>query len=166
MRFKTNSGNTAVYSYKVVRALVAASPDVRELFALSKYGCCRCMKERIGVTALGLLNTSWKQEALAHSSILQVWGGRETGECFPTQYNAILDSNATRCFRLEDATVSNWTVPLIIGDKVKRHSINFKGDDILQLLKEAKRQGVIFARKFRADHPGSMELLTRIQNEQ
>jgi hypothetical protein len=39
---KTNSGNQAVFSYKVVKRLVN-SPQVKELFAIAKYGCCCCL---------------------------------------------------------------------------------------------------------------------------
>jgi hypothetical protein len=39
---KTNSGNQAVFSSKVVKKLVN-SPQVKELFAIAKYGCCCCL---------------------------------------------------------------------------------------------------------------------------
>jgi hypothetical protein len=39
---KTNSGNQAVFSYKVVNKLVN-SPQVKELFAIAKWGCCCCL---------------------------------------------------------------------------------------------------------------------------
>ena len=39
---KTNSGNQAVFSYKVIKKLVNSS-QVKELFAIAKYGCCCCL---------------------------------------------------------------------------------------------------------------------------
>ena len=66
--------------------------------------------------------------------------------------NAILNRNASMCFRLEDATM-------------KQPKMYFLGDETMDLLKDAKERGVLFARKFRSDDPQSMVLLQDIQNE-
>ena len=159
MRYKTNSGNSAVFSYKVVKELVK-SAQVRLLFALAKYGCCDCVEERTWVAALGLLNETYRKEALEHSSILQLWGGR-----VPTMSNTILEASANVSYRLEDATVANWTIPLVIGDRFQKRSMNLFGNHLPELLNVAKRHGFLFARKLQSNNQGSMELLQLIQRE-
>jgi len=100
MTRKSVSGNQAVFSYETVRELLD-SPDVMELFSRSKYGCCCCLEERNWIAALTMIGL--QQEALEQAGMWQVWGGAET--CQSSMKNAILNRNASMCFRLEDATM-------------------------------------------------------------
>ena len=116
MKYKSVSGNQAIFSYTTVNRLLH-NPIVLQLFALSKYGCCCCIEERTWIAAMSLLDsendnggdddddddddTSLLQEALRNTAMFQVWGGGESSACRGSMNNAILTQNASTCFRIE-----------------------------------------------------------------
>jgi hypothetical protein len=150
MRYKTNSGNQAIYSYTVVQDLLA-SPQVIQLFVLSKYACCCCVEERNWIAALELLG--YGDEAREQSSIFQVWGGVDA-HCRIQMKNALLSQNASLCYRSEDATTTSSETSLV-----------FYGNETLELLKLAKNRGILFARKFHSEDEASVSVLRAIQEE-
>lgn len=161
MTKKTNSGNQAVFSYKFVKELTM-SAEVKHLFALAKYGCCCCLEERTWITAARIIG--YKKQALEAANMFQVWGGGT--ECKSSMNNAILSSNASLCFKNEDAT--NEAVRVLQTTTRKRERpdpILFHGDKMLEALKDAKKRGFMFARKFKSDDSSSMELLDQIEKE-
>lgn len=173
IRYKANSGNQAVFSKRFIQDLVASSA-VRQLFALSKYGCCCCIEERTWIGVAHLLG--YGAEAMQYGSMFQTWGGDE--ECHATMHNAVLTvdqvTNETAtdlCYRYEDGTKGGAGAVeggAIQDEKRGRgdHGVYIRGDDALMAtLKDAKARGFLFARKFRSDHAGSMALLQRIRQE-
>ena len=156
MTKKTNSGNQAIYSCAVVNDLVA-SPSVRELFALSKYGCCCCLEERTWIAAMGLIGR--QEEALEQAAIWQAWGG-EAADCKSSMKNAVLTRNATVCFKVEDGTIGSRTTSLVYS-----HGQYFRGNQTWEYLKNARERGILFARKFDSERPLSMELEGDIEGQ-
>jgi hypothetical protein len=157
MTKRTNSGNQGVFSQKFVKELTN-SPQVKELFALAKYGCCCCIEESSWIAAASILG--YAKQAMEATSMFQVWGG-ETA-CAGGMRNAVLSLNASLCFKTEDAS-ENRTVS-IVGNK-KGGPFYLYGHDMLKALKNAKKRGFMFARKFNSEDPSSMELLRIIQRE-
>jgi hypothetical protein len=147
MNQKSVSGNQAIFAYGTVKELLD-SQDVMELFARSKYGCCCCLEERNWIAALTMIGL--QEEALEQASMWQVWGGAET--CESSMKNAVLSRNASLCYRLEDATLDP-------------PQMYIRGDETMDFLKDAKRRGFYFARKFHSDNPESMELLEDIRTD-
>jgi hypothetical protein len=147
MNQKSVSGNNAIFAYDTVKELLD-SPDVMELFARSKYGCCCCLEERNWIAALTMIGL--QEEAMEQASMWQVWGGAET--CQSSMKNALLSRNASLCYRLEDATLDP-------------PQMYIRGDVTMDFLKDAKRRGFYFARKFHSDNPESMELLEDIRTD-
>lgn len=164
MMYKTNSGNQAVYSFEVVKKLVT-SPQVKQLFATAKYGCCCCLEERTWIAALFIIG--YGEEALQRANMWQVWGGNK--ECTSSMNNAVLTTSEDTCFRLEDATegsiVLNTTVQQLRDNRDKSQAVYIRGNQVMDTLKEAKRRGFMFARKFRSDDVKSMELMEGIKME-
>ena len=164
MMYKTNSGNQAVYSYQVVQQLVT-SPHVKQLFATAKYGCCCCLEERTWVAAMFMIGHG--DEALQRASMWQVWGGHV--DCTSSMNNAVIHSNETACFRLEDATKGsmalNTTIRQVRDIRKKAKAVYIRGNQVMDALKDAKKRGFLFARKFRSDNDQSMALQNRINNE-
>ena len=160
MHNKTNSGNQAVFSYKVIKKLVH-SPEVKELFAIAKYGCCCCLEERTWIAAANIIG--YGKEAVEAASMFQVWGGRpKCGD--GSMKNALLIPNATICYQSEDVTSGNLF-------ERQRKSVNdtsienayFRGDKLLEELRLAKKRGFLFARKFKSTDPDSLELIEMIK---
>jgi hypothetical protein len=147
MTQKSVSGNNAIFAYDTVKELLD-SPDVMELFARSKYGCCCCLEEHNWIAALTMIGL--QEEALEQASMWQVWGGAET--CQGSMKNALLSRNASLCYRLEDATLDP-------------PQMYIRGDATMDFLKDAKRRGFYFARKFHSNNPESMELLEDIRTD-
>jgi hypothetical protein len=156
MTKKTTSGNQAVFSHKFVKEMTN-SAEVKELFAIAKYGCCCCLEERTWITAARIIG--YKDQALESASMFQVWGGDTT--CGTSMNNAVLSVNASICYKNEDATDIIHEAPSKkVGDPVY-----LRGDEMVQALKNAKKRGFMFARKFKSEDPVSMELLGLIQKE-
>lgn len=149
MKKKTNSGNQAIYSRSVVEELVQ-SPAVRELFALSKYGCCCCLEERTWITAMGLVGR--QEAALGQASVFQVWGGTSS-DCESSMKNAILTKNATLCYKVEDGTITSVTPSLVFS-----HGQYFMGNETWAYLLNARERGILFARKFSSVDTLSLQL--------
>jgi hypothetical protein len=164
MMYKTNSGNQAVYSFEVVKKLVI-SPQVKQLFGTAKYGCCCCLEERTWIAAMFIIG--YGEEALQRANMWQVWGGNK--DCTSSMNNAVLTTSEDTCFRLEDATegsiVLNATVQQLRDVRDKTKAVYIRGNQVMDTLKEAKRRGFMFARKFRSDDAMSMELMERIKTE-
>jgi len=158
MTTKTNSGNQGVFSYKFVKELTN-SPQVKELFAIAKYGCCCCLEERTWIAAAGIIG--YQQQALEAASMFQLWGGGSN--CEGTLGNAVLSLNASFCFLNEDAS-ENSTV-LSKEAHIQGRPFYFPGNEMLDALKDAKKRGLMFARKFDSGDPRSVELLGIIQSE-
>lgn len=154
MNKKTNSGNQAVYSRAIVEELVA-SPAVRELFTLSKYGCCCCLEERTWIAAMGLIGR--QGEALEQASVWQTWGGREVA-CKSSMRNAVLTRNATVCYKVEDGTTKPEPSSLVFD-----HGRYFRGNETWAYLQNARNRGILFARKFDSENALSMELMNAIE---
>eukprot|EP00977_Amphora_coffeiformis_P030228 scaffold45607_cov237-Amphora_coffeaeformis.AAC.2 len=149
MTKKTNSGNQAIYARSVVKDLVT-SPNVRALFALSKYGCCCCLEERTWITAMGLIGR--QDEALQQAAIWQAWGGT-SADCKSSMKNAILTRNATVCFKVEDGTVDSHGSTLQYT-----HGKYFLGNETWARLKNARERGIPFVRKFVSENELSLQL--------
>jgi len=164
MVYKTNSGNQAVFAYSVVQQMVT-SAQVKQLFAIAKYGCCCCLEERTWIAAMFILG--YGDEALQQANMWQLWGG-ET-DCTSSMSNAVLSTSETICFRLEDATqgsiVLNKTMEHLRDSLKNSKAVYIRGNQMMQMLKDAKQRGFMFARKFRSDDAHSLELLLRIKNE-
>ena len=158
---KTNSGNQAVFSYKVVKKLID-SPIVRELFSIAKYGCCCCLEERTWVAAARIVGHG--REALERASMFQVWGGKPVcGD--GSMKNALLIANATTCYKSEDVTSGNIFERQQNNTSSKSHGGDpyFRGDQLLEELRLAKERGFLFARKFVSTDPESLQLLETIK---
>ena len=156
MTKKTNSGNQAIYARSVVEDL-ATSSNVRELFALSKYGCCCCLEERTWITAMGLIGR--QDEALQQAAIWQAWGGT-SADCKSSMKNAILTRNATVCYKVEDGTVDSHDSPLHFS-----HGKYFLGNETWARLKNARERGILFARKFVSESEPSLDLEHDIETQ-
>lgn len=150
---KTNSGNQAIFASHVVR-LLAESIQVRELFALSKYGCCCCLEENNWAAALLLVGLA-ETEILDQASTFQAWGGQEN-ECGSSMKNAVLSEHDRQCFRLEDATLDN--------EAELKDGMYFWGNQTWSLLEQARDRGVLFARKFNSSDY-SVHLLDKIKEQ-
>jgi thiol-disulfide isomerase/thioredoxin len=151
MSWKTVSGNQAVYSRDVVKKLLA-SANVMKLFALAKYGCCGVLEEHTWIAAMHLIGVG--KEALENGAVWQVWGGQEScGQ--GTVHNAILTRNATLCFKVDDGTMVRKD-----GELLYIH-----GNEMMEYLKDAKRRGFLFARKFQSNDEESMAFLDDIKRE-
>jgi len=154
MSFKTVSGNQAVYSYDTVQQLLSCVSAMK-LFALAKYACCGILEERTWIAAMQLLGGVEKEALHNAGGVWQVWGGVET--CQSSVNNAILTTNSLTCFKVEDATREQRMeegTPLYIN-----------GSDVMAFLKDAKKRGFLFARKFHSDNDESMALLEEIRRE-
>ena len=164
MMYKTNSGNQAVYSYQVIQQLVT-SAHVKQLFATAKYGCCCCLEERTWIAAMFIIGHG--EEALKRASMWQVWGGHV--DCASSMNNAVIHTNETACFRLEDVTKGsmalNTTIQHVRDIRKKTNAVYIRGNQVMDALKDAKKRGFLFARKFRSDDTPSMALQNRINNE-
>jgi Core-2/I-Branching enzyme len=157
MTKKTNSGNQGIFSYDVVKKLTM-STEVKEMFALAKYGCCCCIEERTWFAATRIIG--YKDHALEKASTFQVWGGNIT--CAPSMNNAILRMNSSICYKSEDASSGSLALQASQNQQI---NIYIRGDEILHQIKVAKRRGFLFARKFSSEDKGSMQLLNYIQQE-
>lgn len=171
MRYKTNSGNQAIYSYTTVKKLLQ-SPHVMELFALAKYGCCCCIEERSWIAALALIGNEALEDGLYHTSMFQVWGGLTEQTCGSSMNNAVLSSNSSLCYRLEDAHLQHHGESMMTtnnetqkGRRKKFEPVNLWGNETMDYLKRAKARGVWFARKFKSTDEQSMALLKEIQDQ-
>jgi hypothetical protein len=136
-----------------------------ELFALAKYGCCCCIEERTWITALALIDDGAFHDALAHTSMFQVWGGLTELTCGSSMNNAVLSSNASLCYRLEDVHLHNMEPKNeTAGKRKKTNPVNLWGNETMAYLTRAKARGVWFARKFKSTDEQSMALLKAVQN--
>jgi hypothetical protein len=153
LMYKSTSGNQGMYSRYVVQQLLNSN-QVMQLFALSKYGCCCCLEERNWIAALSMIG--YACEALAHTSMFQAWGGQSV-ECEGSMKNAVLTTNSTVCFRSENPSLHE----LNVTDKTGY----FRGQSMWDMMVEAKRQGVVFARKFDSDNVDSVQLRQKIQSQ-
>jgi len=163
MTEKTNSGNQAVFSYKVVNKLLL-SPQVRELFSMAKYGCCCCLEERTWIAAAHIIGHG--KEAMELPSMFQVWGGEPLcGD--GSMKNAILNANATLCYRSDDVTKGSLSERQRgnFEDTSNVENSYFRGNKLLEELRLAKERGFLFARKFASGDQSSLELLERIREE-
>lgn len=145
LQYKSTSGNQGAYHRNVLMRLLQSN-DVMELFALSKYSCCCCVEERNWIAALAMVG--YVEEALAKTSAFQLWGGKE--ECQGSMNNAVLSLNTSLCYRTE-AVYSTETY--------------FRGSHTLEQIRLAKKNGALFARKFRSEDIDSIRLMKYIQNE-
>lgn len=148
MTRKSVSGNQGIYSHHVVHRLLT-SDLVMEIFALSKYGCCASLEERNWVAALSFLG--YAQEALEQSVMFQVWGGESS--CQSSMKNAILELDSKSCYRIEDP------------GRIDPSTAYFWGNEMWDQIVDARRRGILFARKFRSDKPSSVALRDRIRTE-
>jgi len=160
MGWKSNSGNQAVFRYQVVKELTM-SAQVKELFAIAKYGCCCCVEERSWITALGMLG--YRQQGLQLPvAMFQVWGGGRA--CKGSIRNAVLNTKDNVCFLLSDATIALWYNGTSILPPKAPKDFCMHGENVWDALVQAKQKGgFLFARKFQSTNMDSMELLTRIQ---
>ncbi len=155
MSYKTVSGNQGVYSYDTVKRLLS-SPTAMQLFAHAKYACCGVLEERTWIAAMFLIGVG--QEALDEpGAVWQVWGGSKSLTCESSVNNAILTTNSSTCFKVEDATRGMV--------RMDGTAFYIHGDRILPFLKDAKKRGFLFARKFQSNNKESMDLLETIRNE-
>jgi hypothetical protein len=152
MSRKSVSGNQAVYSHGVVKKLLA-SRDAMELFALAKYGCCGVLEERTWIAAMRLIGVG--EQALENGCMWQVWGGE--ARCMSSVNNAILTRNETLCFKVEDGTMGR--------NDTGGGALYIRGNEMMDYLRDAKRRGFLFARKFQSDNEESMALLDDIRRE-
>eukprot|EP00540_Astrosyne_radiata_P018684 CAMPEP_0116837848 /NCGR_PEP_ID=MMETSP0418-20121206/8880_1 /TAXON_ID=1158023 /ORGANISM="Astrosyne radiata, Strain 13vi08-1A" /LENGTH=174 /DNA_ID=CAMNT_0004467775 /DNA_START=56 /DNA_END=580 /DNA_ORIENTATION=- len=170
MTWKTNSGNQAVYSYQVVKELTS-SPQVKELFAIAKYGCCCCLEERTWIAALRMLG--YGQEGMQSPSMFQIWGGKV--KCTSSVRNSVLSTQRNMCYMIGDATTTTWDSLKLSDDDLRRNSttskytgkeIFIRGSRVWDALAKAKREGgFLFCRKFDSNLRQSKNLLSMIQRD-
>jgi hypothetical protein len=156
MTKKAVSGNQAVFSYNFVKKLTM-SAEVKELFAIAKYSCCCCLEERTWIAAARIIG--YGDMALDVASMFQLWGG--SNKCVSTMNNAILSLNSTLCYRTEDATAGSLALTI---SRNEGDAIYIKGDQVFAQLKDAKRRGFLFARKFDSEDQGCLHLLEMIEH--
>lgn len=144
---KSTSGNQSILHFTIVQQLLS-NRQVKELFAIAKYGCCCCLEERTWIGAMDILGVL--DEAKERRSMYQLWGGYST--CRGSMQNAILEMDETICYRNENFHGND-------GD------LYFFGNRTWDSLIEARQQGTVFARKFHSDNVGSMQLLDKIVHE-
>jgi hypothetical protein len=145
LRYKSISGNQGAYQKTVITQLLQ-SDDVMELFALSKYACCCCVEEKNWIAAMSMIG--YLDKALSTTSVFQLWGGNE--ECGGSMSNVVLSLNSTLCYRTEDPLAESMYV---------------RGNQTMEMLRRAKRHGVLFARKFRSLDHDSIQLMNDIRAE-
>jgi hypothetical protein len=169
---KSVSGNQAMYSYNVVKALVK-SPDVQTLFALSKYGCCCCLEERTWIAALHSIG--YGQQALDNNFMFEAWGGTVPDQCQSSMNNAVLaapsdnrdasnSSSSSLCYRYEHVMYrpNNRTN----SNSKFKEELYFWGNETWAYLRRAKHVGgFLFARKFNSNNPNSIRLLHDIRDK-
>jgi hypothetical protein len=127
-----------------------------QLFAHAKYACCGVLEERTWIAAMFLIGVG--QEALDEpGAVWQLWGGSKSLTCESSVNNAILTTNSSTCFKVEDATRGMV--------RMDGTAFYIHGDRILPFLKDAKKRGFLFARKFQSNNKESMDLLETIRNE-
>lgn len=89
------------------------------------------------------------EEARNQSNMFQLWGGEED-KCVGSMNNAVLDLNENRCFRIE---------------ALGKDEMYFWGNQTWDNIVEAKKNGMMFARKFSSEQPDSIQLLEKIRKE-
>jgi Core-2/I-Branching enzyme len=147
LHHKSTSGNQAIFSFQIVRQLLS-NRQVKEMFAIAKYGCCCCLEERTWIAAMHVLG--WYDEAQQRRGMYQLWGG--FSHCRGSMTNAVLEMNETICYRSEDARGND-------------NDMYFRGNTLWESLRHARQQGTLFARKFHSRNVGSMQLLDKIVRE-
>ncbi|CAJ1956405.1 unnamed protein product [Cylindrotheca closterium] len=146
MRHKSNSGNQAIFGYSAVEKMLQ-SEKVLQIFAMAKYSCCCCVEERTWIAAMDIIG--FLHEARKQSNMFQLWGGEENN-CVGSMNNAVLDLNENRCFRIE---------------ALGKAEMYFWGNQTWDNIVEAKKNGMMFARKFSSDQLDSIQLLEKIRKE-
>lgn len=153
LKSKTNSGNTAVYSYETVFKLLS-SPTALKIHSFSKYGCCHYPEE---TEWFSMLNSVFMgREALEVGSMFQVWQSvlDKRGSKAISTSNAILTFNPNTTFILADAFFQQ-----------RQGNVEYTGKETKQYLQEAKRKGFLFARKFDSTNDASVQVREWIQQD-
>jgi len=137
---KSNSGNTAAYDYATVKKLLH-STDAMEWLSHFKYvdGCC--MVESSWVGAMEIIGNG--QEATEPGAMWQAWGCRGS-----SMKNTVLAMGNYTCFDVHDTSS-------------KRKKLNGE-NELLEELKNAKKRGQLFSRKFDSLVKDSVALRTWI----
>jgi len=152
LKSKTNSGNTAVYSYDTLQKLLSSSTAMK-IHSIHKYGCCHYPEETEWYAMVNSLFLG--PEAVQVGSMYQVWQetlNRRGSKSISTS-NAVLTSNADTTFILADAY------------RRETGNVKYNGTDTKEYLQDAKRRGFLFARKFDSSNYESVELRHWIQRE-
>jgi hypothetical protein len=152
VKSKTNSGNTAVYSYDTVHKLLTSSTALK-IHSFHKYGCCHYPEE---TEWYAMLNSIFRgPEALQVGSMYQVWEetrNRRGRKAISTS-NAVLTSNEESVYILADAY------------RRQAGNVEYNGTETKAYLEEAKRFGFLFCRKFDSTNDESVDLREWIQRE-
>lgn len=182
---KTTSGDYAILSQLVVHQLLHA-PRALQLFAMSKYGCCDSNLANYNwMAAMQLLATQTfdtpprgidaMKEAKTNTAMFQLWGGAKgDGNCedilqdAPTE-STVLTSDKSTCYRIEhplvtkavlnpnSTTEEDWNIP--------RRKRTFRGGDVMKHIRNARKAGFLFARRFDSKNKHSMTVLGDIERE-
>jgi Core-2/I-Branching enzyme len=172
MYHKSVSGNQGVYSYSIVKRLLQ-HPQVKEVFALAKYGCCCCLEERTWIAAMNLLG--FLDQAKDNYSMFQLWGAptlkaadpsaSASAACQGGMKNSVLEINMYPhpCYKSEHAYEYQQNA---LGNIVQdRTPFLMNATGVWERIVEAKSRGVLFARKFHSDNERSLLMLQRIVQE-
>jgi Core-2/I-Branching enzyme len=179
IQYKSTSGNDGIYHSSVIEQILN-EPAIRQLWALSKYGCCCCIEERSWIASLALLG--YLDAAMAAPSMFQAWGGG-AGSMADNRmtctggdmHNAVLSQIASQCFRIEQAGLVRYLDRLssfadydatVNNGNGLTPPYDMNGSDLTDLMRMAKVEGgYMFARKFDSARKDSMDLLDAIQEE-
>lgn len=142
-KYKTNSGNQAIFDVQAVRLLLNSS-EVMEMVAHFRLGCCCCIEESSWgayVVAIGR-----EQDLLKPGAMWQAWNcGRSAG-----MHNKVLSTNnesSSSCYAIYDDG----------GKGNKKREVEWV-DGLKRELREARDRGHYFARKFTSDDTSSVDL--------
>ena len=152
LKSKTNSGNTAVYSYETVKQLLTSTMAMK-IHSFHKYGCCHYPEE---TEWYAMLNSIFRgPETLQVGSMYQVWEEKlnRRGRVAISVSNAIQTSNPNQAYILADAYRRE------VGN------IKYNRTETMTYLQEAKQRGFLFTRKFDSSNDESVQLRKWIQRQ-
>jgi hypothetical protein len=162
MQFKSTSGNQGIYNYRVVSQLIQ-NHRIKQMFAMAKYGCCCCLEERTWIAAMDMLELL--HQAKENYSMFQVWGRpaiidqekkrgkRSSSKCEGGMKNSVLELNdyPHACYKSEHTYLNGANM--------------MNASQVMEGLVQAKKRGILFARKFHSDNPNSVHLRDAIVRE-
>ncbi|KAG7362232.1 core-2/I-branching enzyme [Nitzschia inconspicua] len=171
MHYKSTSGNQGIYSFEIVKRLLK-QPQIKQLFALAKYGCCCCLEERTWIAAIGMMGLL--EQAKENYSMFQLWGApavsaagsTESVPCHGGMKNSVLEINTHphSCYRSEHAY--DWVEDRPEdGPMRSKATFMMNATEVWERLVEAKSRGTLFARKFHSSNEQSVLMIQKVVQE-